>query len=53
MMVRVRKTEPMRRGNQCEVQNGSYAWLRNLSDHDTRFPLASRCQRRNTRLAEL
>ena len=46
MVVRVRKSEPMKRGNKYGVQNGRYAWLWNLADHDTRFLLASRVSKR-------
>lgn len=46
MVVRVRKTEPMKRGNKYGIQNENYAWLWNLADHDTRFLLASRVSKR-------
>ena len=46
MVVRVRKTEPMKAGNKYGVQNENYAWLWNLADHDTRFLLSSRVSKR-------
>jgi transposase-like protein len=46
MVVRVRKTEPMKIGNKYGVQNENFAWLWNLADHDTRFLLASRVSKR-------
>ena len=46
MVVRVRKTEKMKRANQYGIQNENYAWLWNLADHDTRFLLSSRVSKR-------
>jgi transposase-like protein len=46
MVVRVRKTEPMKIGNKYGIQNENFAWLWNLADHDTRFLLASRVSKR-------
>ena len=44
MVVRVRKTEPIRLGDNGAKMN--YSWLWNLADHDTRFLLASRVSKR-------
>lgn len=46
MMVRVRKTEPMKTGSKFGSQQHNYDWLWNLADHDTRFLLASRVSKR-------
>jgi transposase-like protein len=46
IVVRVRKTEPMKIANKCGVQNENYAWLWNLADHNTRFLLASRVSKK-------
>jgi transposase-like protein len=46
MVVRVRKTEPMKAGNKYGIQNENYSWLWNFADHDTRFLLASRVSKR-------
>lgn len=46
MVVRVRKTEPMKIGNKYGIQNENFAWLWNLADHDTRFLLASRVSKK-------
>jgi transposase-like protein len=46
MVVRVRKTEPMKTGSKYGKQEHNYDWLWNLADHDTRFLLASRVSKR-------
>jgi transposase InsO family protein len=46
MVVRVRKTEPMKTGSKFGTQHHNYDWLWNLADHDTRFLLASRVSKR-------